>query len=676
MSDLFPRLIDSLRAATGAEPAASGCGCQPSFRDDTLVVDATDCESQGELAASEACRRTVVDALTERDVERVQVEAGGVQRSYEDDAAALLVAAGRFVEAATFHDQRLADRARRDPLGACHEAVGRADAVAQIAAQTGLAVLAERADGYQNALSPFVGPTVSRWRVEEQPPPGATLVATRDLPTGATVRHYESSGAVPRYHLQPPERTLSEQALWLLDRAHGCLANGGPDGGSRAPARAVRRTISGPSQADVPVEEVASILTKHARGYGLLEDLFADQRLSDAFLTPPVVSNCLRVTVDGETMRTNVRLTASGVDALASRFRRESGRAFSRADPTLDATADIAGRRIRVAGVTEPTSAGTGFAFRAHDRAIWTLPKLVGNGTITPRAGALLSIAVERGAAVLIAGPRGAGKTTMLGALLWELPSAVRMVVIEDTPELPVEPLQTSGRDVQSLRVHEDSDELSAAETLRTALRLGDGALVVGEVRGEEAAVLYEAMRVGASSEAVLGTIHGDGAPAVFERVVSDLGVAASAFAATDLVVTLETADGSTRRVKRIEEVAAPTDDSVGREKPRFEPLFDRTDADLVGTGRINRGNSPVVDALSRPSESYADVQTELTARTRLLGELADRERFDTGTGPLSDRIHRTQETALGAGEAPRGTRPTTDQSVDNAPSGTEGEAE
>ncbi|PSP29234.1 hypothetical protein BRC65_00650, partial [Halobacteriales archaeon QH_2_65_14] len=40
--------------------------------------------------------------------------------------------------------------------------------------------------------------------------------------------------------------------------------------------------------------------------------------------------------------------------------------------------------------------------------------------------------------------------------------------------------------------------ELSPAEALRTALRLGDGALVVGEVRGEEAAVLYEAMRVGA----------------------------------------------------------------------------------------------------------------------------------------------------------------------------------
>jgi type IV secretory pathway ATPase VirB11/archaellum biosynthesis ATPase len=221
---------------------------------------------------------------------------------------------------------------------------------------------------------------------------------------------------------------------------------------------------------------------------------------------------------------------------------------------------------------------------------------------------------------VLLAGPRGAGKTTLLSALLWELPPTVRTVLIEDTPELPVAPLQTSGRDVQALRASTDNDELSPAETLRTALRLGDGALVVGEVRGEEASVLYEAMRVGANSEAVLGTIHGDGAEDVQERVVSDLGVTASSFGVTDLIVTLERVDGEGRRVRCLEEVH-------NGENVTFETLFERTEDGLTSTGRIGRGNSALVNALAGPAEVYADVRDALERRERLVRELADTSR-------------------------------------------------
>jgi len=118
-----------------------------------------------------------------------------------------------------------------------------------------------------------------------------------------------------------------------------------------------------------------------------------------------------------------------------------------------------------------------------------------------------------------------------------------------------VDALQSVGRDVQALRTGTgDGPEISAAEALRTALRLGDGALVVGEIRGEEAQVLYEAMRVGANANAVVGTIHGDGADDVYERVVSDLGVEPSSFGATDVVVTVQAyraPDGRNRRLAR-----------------------------------------------------------------------------------------------------------------------------
>ena len=671
-----------LRAQFGSQSDA----CEMTFSDGELVVDLTDCDGDGDLATDVDCRERVIDALTRRDADVIRLKSAGVERMYDGESAALLTASGRFVEQVEFRDERLAKRARRDPLAAAREAVGRTGAVADIAAETGLAELSVRVTDYETALTHTERPTVSRWRVERLPPPETALSDVRELDTGATVREYRSD-RVAHYHLAPLESTLSNAELELLAQAYDLLATGDIEGGTRAPARAVRAVVSDyqPSETDhqsdktdqrtssashqssnidqrissvghqssnidqrisstdhqsrdiddqarptdtankqdVPIETITQVLEKHTQGYGLLSDIFTDPVISDVFLTAPAPENPVTVTANGESLVTNIRPTERCIEALASRFRRESGRAFSRAEPTLDATTVVGNRRVRIAGVTDPTSNGTAFTFRVQDRNVWTLPALVANGTLTPRAAALLSVAVERGAALLSAGARGSGKTTLLGALLFELPPGVRTVVIEDTPELPVRELQATGRDVQALLAGTAGGELSPSEALRTALRLGNGALVVGEVRGEEAQTLYEAMRVGAHSEAVLGTIHGDGGDAVYERVVSDLGVPPTSFGVTDLLITLErTRDG--RRVRRIEEV-------VGNNNPKFKPLISRGET-LEPTGRVDRGNSHLVQSIARPEESYAEVRACITKREQLVETLAARGTIDGDT--------------------------------------------
>ena len=573
----------------------SGCGCRPRFEDDRLVVDADACDGAGRLEREPGCRATAVSALAGRDAETVLTRAAGVERAYAGQAGALLVAAGRFLERVRIHDERLADRVRRDPLGAAREATGRADATADIAAEAGLAEVAAAAGGTATALAPVEGLAVSRWRVDRSVP-GAPFEERRDLETGGTVRCYRRESTW-KYHLQPAGQRLDDGETATLAAAAERFAATGSERTPRAAVGAVADGVRGEA-----VERVAAVLAKHTRGYGLLEDLFADPAVSDVYVTAPATANPVRVVADGRAMRTNLRLTDGGIDALASRFRRESGRAFSRAAPTLDAAIEVGDRQVRIAGLRPPASDGLAFAFRAHDPETWRLGDLVDNGTVPPGAAAVLSLCVERGRSLLLAGARGAGKTTMLAALLWELPAHVRTVTIEDTPELPVEALQAAGRDVQALR---------------TALRLGDGALVVGEVRGEEASVLYEAMRVGATSEAVLGTVHGDGATAVYERVVEDLGVAPAAFGATDLVVTLEAAPGG-RRVGQIEEV-------TGGDRPGFEPLYAVGDGGLSSTGRIQRGNSRVVAALARPGETYGDLRDRLEQRTARFAKQAGR---------------------------------------------------
>ncbi|WP_280585688.1 ATPase, T2SS/T4P/T4SS family [Halorubrum sp. Boch-26] len=589
------------------------CRCEPTFREPVgtgvgdrvvLAVDADDCSGRGDLAESPGCLATVVEALAERDADVIRTRHRGRERAYTGRAAACLVAAGRFRERVGFHETRLADRVLRDPVGAAREAAGREGPPSRIAAETGLSTVVEGADEVGDVVRAHTGPRIAAARVATAPPPKAALVDRWELDTGAIVRLYEGSGALRTYHLTPPVRDLDDGATERLDGAKRRLLDD-PAGGERAPGRAARAA----AEDDDPVSTLAEVLRRYTRGYGAFEHVFADDRVSDATLSAPVTENPLRVVVDGERCRTNVRLPPEGAATLASRLRRTSGRGFSRASPTLDATLETAAGRVRVAATTDPASDGLSFAFRRGDPDAWTLARLVDVGTITPTAAGLLSVAVERGVTGLVAGGRGAGKTTALGALLWELPAETRSILIEDTPELPASALAAAGRDAQRLRVG-DGAEPSPSDAVRTALRLGGGAIVVGEVRGEEAQALYEAMRVGATGETVLGTIHGEDPAAVRERVVSDLGVSSSSFAATDLIVLLDD-----HRIDVIAEVVGHNDGAA------FDPLFERTAGGLTPTGRIDRGESRLIERLAGTDGSYAAARTAVEERGERIGE-------------------------------------------------------
>jgi len=591
----------------------------------TLRVDASAC-SGGDLAADRPCRATVIGALTDRDAGLVRVRSGGLDRFYEGEAAALLLSAGRFADAVEGHDTDLSARVAAAPVAVAREAVGRAGPVARLATETGFTAWADACggpEGAQVSLSPSVASTAALGRTRPAPPSDAVLRETGDLRTGGSWTVYDRPDDVPHYHLTPAERTVPPDALDVLAAAANALADGSVAHGPRSHRRAVRHVVSdrtsdaaesGDPPEPIPIDSLTAALRRHARGMGVLDELFADDRVTDAFLSAPATEGAVRAVVDDETMTTNVRLSHDDLDAVASRVRAASGRAFSRASPTTDAALGD----VRVAAVTDPASDGRGFAFRRRGDDPWTLPRLVSVESLSPRTAGLLSVAVERGAAILVAGPRGAGKTSLLGALCMEVPVEARTVLIEDTPELPVTALREAGRDVQPLHAGTDRDDaFTPTDAVRTALRLGEGALVVGEVRGREAQALYEAMRVGAAADAVLGTIHGTGGEAVRERVVSDLDVPASSFAATDLVVTL----GPDRALASIEEVR-------GSEPEDLVELVTRG-GDGIATGVIDRGESAVVADLVGPDESYADLRDAIGRRGRAIGSLAGVDRTD-----------------------------------------------
>lgn len=182
-------------------------------------------------------------------------------------------------------------------------------------------------------------------------------------------------------------------------------------------------------------------------------------------------------------------------------------------------------------------------------------------------------------------------------------------ILAHNTLELPIPQMKDLGYNVERMKsrsvITQVENEMEADDAIRTSLRMGDSALVVGEVRSEEAQALYEAMRVGAVANFVGGTIHGEDAYSVFDRVVNDLGVPTTSFKATDIVVSvnkIKSPDGMEeyRRVTGITEVRKEwTEDPL--EENAFVDLmrYDSEKDELVPTDTLLNGESVIMNRIA-----------------------------------------------------------------------------
>lgn len=143
------------RGARSELGAGSSRGWTATVEGETLVIESP--EPGRELASSPACRETAVDVLATRNVGEIVVRHRVLEYRYDDRGVALLLAAGRFVDLCSGRDERLADLARRDPLEAAREATARGRPMAEVAAESGLALVAADVDGYDDVLHATVG---------------------------------------------------------------------------------------------------------------------------------------------------------------------------------------------------------------------------------------------------------------------------------------------------------------------------------------------------------------------------------------------------------------------------------------------------------------------------------------------------------------------------------------
>jgi hypothetical protein len=197
-----------------------------------------------------------------------------------------------------------------------------------------------------------------------------------------------------------------------------------------------------------------------------------------------------------------------------------------------------------------------------------------------------------------------------------ELMQKLRIITAEDTLEIPVNTFRELGYNIERLKsrsvITRVETEMPADEAIRTALRLGDSVLIIGEVRSVEARALFESMRIGALANTVAGTIHAASPYGVFDRVVNDLGVPPTSFKAVDFIIIcsmLRSADGlhRFRRVLGITEVR-----KHWREDPlaegAFFPLMEYSSKrdELVPTQTLLNGESVILNEIASGVREWA----------------------------------------------------------------------
>ena len=421
------------------------------------------------------------------------------------------------------------------------------------------------------------------------------------------------------YHVLPPEFKLTEEKYEILDTARKIMAEHKPRRSEFVEPDRMRQVFFNvgsdlidelASQRNITIssdelEQLTDILVRYTVGFGLIEVLLQDEKIQDITVNNQMGEVPMFIVHEeyGE-CRTNIIPTASEAESWATKLRLISGRPLDEANPVLDTEIMIKGANARVAAVGEPLNPfGLAFAFRRHRDKPWTLPLFMDNRMINSLAAGLLSFIIDGNRTILVAGTRSAGKTSLLGSLLVEVMRKYRVLTLEDTLELPVSALRRLGYNIQPLKVAaalaKGSAEVPADEGIRTTLRMGDSALIVGEIRSKEALALYEAMRIGALANVVAGTIHGDSPYGVFDRVVNDLGVPRTSFKATDVIIVanpIRTPDGlhRWRRVTQITEV---------RKQWENDPLLENGFVDLMKYNTKTDQLEPTDELLNGDSE-------------------------------------------------------------------------
>jgi pilus assembly protein CpaF len=244
------------------------------------------------------------------------------------------------------------------------------------------------------------------------------------------------------------------------------------------------------------------------------------------------------------------------------------GRRVDESQPMIDARL-LDGSRVNVA-IRPVAIDGPLVSIRKFSKQPFSLDKLIDLSSLSTEMAAFLAAAVEGRVTILISGGTGSGKTTMLNALSAFISHRDRLITIEDAAELQLQQPHVGRLETRPPSI-EGRGEIRQRELVKNALRMRPDRIIVGEVRGEEAFDMLQAMNTG--HEGSMTTIHANSARDALSRLEQMVGMAglpmtqqsvrAQIASAIKVVVQLQRLSDGKRRIMGISEVIGSEGDVI-----------------------------------------------------------------------------------------------------------------
>lgn len=296
---------------------------------------------------------------------------------------------------------------------------------------------------------------------------------------------------------------------------------------------------------------------------GPIQSLIDDATVTDILINGP---DQVLVERKGRLEATSVRFRDSEhLLNLAQRITSAVGRRIDESSPMVDARlAD--GSRVNI--IAPPLSLnGICISIRKFSREVMSLDDLKETGAMSQSIADFLKIAANARLNILVSGGTGSGKTTMLNALSQHIDPRERIITIEDAAELRLDQPFVVRLETRPPSL-EGKGEVSQRDLLKNALRMRPDRILVGEVRGEEAFDMLQAMNTG--HDGSLSTVHANSPSDAMLRLENMLNMGANQMSsilirrqlasALDLLVQIERDHYGERRITAVSEILATPD--------------------------------------------------------------------------------------------------------------------
>ena len=254
-------------------------------------------------------------------------------------------------------------------------------------------------------------------------------------------------------------------------------------------------------------------VTESVGGLGILGKIITDTDITEVMING---YNRIFVEKSGKLMQLDEHFESDeDLIRIVQKFVSEMDRTIDAGNPIVDARLED-GSRVHV--VFPPVAlSGPTVTIRRFPKNPMTMEKLLGYGAITPEAVDFLRKLVVSRHNIFIAGGTGSGKTTFLNALSNFIPQWERVITIEDSAELQIRNVPNLVSLETRKANSKEANEITIRDLIKASLRMRPDRIIVGEVRGEEALDMLQAMNTG--HDGSLSTGHANSPEGMLSRL-------------------------------------------------------------------------------------------------------------------------------------------------------------